>query len=213
MKSSVILAECVHRGWCLECRSRLAACTMHIAQLNWSGEGGSMLDLYCDGKAYTACPRRGCSASIFWHFKLLVYSKSTQNTATVRGHYTCNDVSLCPLTLTKAKPNLSQLNLCTTVSTKLRPLIHIKTGKGFKPCNGAWGTGGNFPTAYSLRKLVSGSNAGWGPLTWSPLLNFLCLKVSLTLMVLYITLEAYNVAKCYHARLPGWFDSRILCCG
>ncbi len=34
--------------------------------------GGGRLDLYCDWKVYTARPRRGCSAEIFWRFQLLV---------------------------------------------------------------------------------------------------------------------------------------------
>ncbi len=89
--TSVILADCVHRGYCLECRRGPSRHPLSSA----AAEGGKAL-ICTIGKAYTAWPRRGCSTRIFWQFQLLVYSKCTQNTATGRGHYTSRlMLSLC----------------------------------------------------------------------------------------------------------------------
>jgi hypothetical protein len=51
------------------------------------GGGGGMLNLYCDDKVYILPDLVGVAQLLFlWQFQLLVYSKSTQNTATGRGH-------------------------------------------------------------------------------------------------------------------------------
>jgi hypothetical protein len=68
-------------------KSKSAGADRHPVRLSCigGGGGGRRLDLYCDGKAYTSCPSRSCSAAIFWQFQLLVCSKCTQNIATGRG--------------------------------------------------------------------------------------------------------------------------------